>query len=211
MASDYWNARNENFVKTFQKMNNIPADGLAGEQTYTTLDPRSWPMRNLPDGRKIFVTNAFHPTDHKGIDIFYSWEDGDQLIEGYWTPYAGGKVWYPFGAMAVAAADGTVKRSELISTGWLMTVEHANGDTTGYFHGRDQTAMVNVGDTVQRGQPLFYCGWSISKPGPNENNVVHLHFSVQRDGAYLDPEPWLKYATYLPACDLVCADEASAP
>jgi murein DD-endopeptidase MepM/ murein hydrolase activator NlpD len=207
MASDYWNQRNEIFVKSFQTLAGIPADGLAGEQTFTALDPRSWPMRNLPDGRQFFVTNAFDPVKHKGIDIFASWQDGDQLVEGYWTPYAGGKVWYPFGSQSVAACAGTVKRSELIGTGWLITIEHVNGDTTGYFHGREGTALVTVGQQVERGQALFFCGWSIASPGPSENNVVHLHFSVQRDGAYLDPEDWLKYADYLPA--LVCDDETA--
>ena len=212
MPSDYWNGRNEVFADTFQKINNIPADGLAGEQTFTVLDPRNWALRNLLDGRHCFVTNGFAPGVHDGIDIFWWWQDGDQLIHGYWTPYGGGKVWYPYGAMGVAACDGTVRRSELIGTGWLVTIEHANGDTTGYFHGVPQTAMVNVGDTVQRGQPLFFCGWDLSHSStPTESNPVHLHFTVQRDGVYLDPEEWLKYADYLPACQLVCSEELSIP
>lgn len=208
MPSDYWNGRNEVFAKTFQTDNNIPADGLAGEQTFTTLNARNWGMRNLPDGRKIFVTNAYDPGEHDGIDIFFNWLDGDQLVDGYWTSYGGGKVWYPYGAMAVAASAGIVRRSELIGTGWLVTIEHTNGDTTGYFHGVPQTAMVNVGDTVQGGQPLFFCGWDTSHSStPTESNPVHLHFTVQRDGAYMNPETWLQYADYLPACSLVCSEE----
>jgi len=203
MPSDYWNQRNEVFVKSFQTLNGIPADGLAGELTFTTLDPRNWPLRNLPDGRQCFITNGYKPGDHNGIDIFWQWQDGDQLIDGYWTPYAGGKVWYPYATVAVAACAGQVIRSELIGTGWLVTIKHVNGDVTGYFHGFAQTALVNVGDTVQRGQSLFYCGWDTRQP-LSESNPVHLHFSVQRDGAYMDPAAWLKYADYLNACEVVC-------
>jgi murein DD-endopeptidase MepM/ murein hydrolase activator NlpD len=206
MPSDYWNGRNEVFVKTFQKLNGITADGLAGEETFTTLDLRSWPLRNLPDGRKVIVTNGYRPGEHNGIDIFWYWKDGDQLIDGYWTPYAGQKVWYPFGTMAVAACDGVVIRNEEITTGWIVTLRHANEDTTGYIHGRAQTSMVELGQQVKRGQPVFYCGWSTKYPGPSEDNVVHLHFSVVRDGKYLDPEKWLQYASRLDACQLDCPD-----
>jgi murein DD-endopeptidase MepM/ murein hydrolase activator NlpD len=202
--SEYWNGRNEVFVKSFQTLNDLGVDGKAGEQTFSTLDPRSWPLRDLVDGRQCFVTNGFDPVKHKGIDVFWWWQDGDQLIKGYYTPYGGGRVWYPYGTMATAAEDGVIARSELISTGWLVTINHVTGDSTGYFHGIPQTAVVNVGDTVERGQQLFYCGWDRSLSSePTENNPIHLHFSVQRNGAYMDPEDWLRYASYLPAYRLV--------
>jgi hypothetical protein len=205
MPSDYWNGRNEVFVKTFQKLNGITADGLAGEETFTTLDPRSWPLRNLPDGREAFVTNGYRPGDHNGIDLFWYWKAGDQLIEGYNTPYADQRVWYPYGTLAYAACDGKVIRNEMISTGWLVTLLHANDDTTGYVHGLDQTSMVELGQEVKRGEPIYYCGYN-TKYDLSENNPIHLHFSVRRDGAYLDPEKWLQYADRLDACQLDCPD-----
>lgn len=199
-----WPARNKNFVETFQKLNDLNVDGLAGEETNTALDPRYWPLKNLSDGRECFVTNAFNPVTHKGIDAFWWAKDSDEPIPtGYWTPYAGQKVWYPQGTVAVAAAAGKVVYSALISTGWLIRIQHANTDKTGYFHGVDGTAKVGVGDKVVAGQELFECGWMIGPNGstePTENNPVHIHFSVQRDGVYMDPVKWLRYATYFDAC-----------
>lgn len=195
MPTEYWNQHNEVFVKTYQKLNDLPADGLAGEQTFTALDGRCWPLRNLPDGRECFITNPFKAGVHDGVDVFWRWQDGDQLIDGYWTKFGDGRVWYPYGTRAIVACDGVVRRSEAITTGWLVTVEHANGDVTGYFHGVKQTALVKPGDGVGMGMPVFYCGWDLRQP-LSEDNVVHVHFSVQRDGVFIDPAAWLKYAAH---------------
>ena len=110
-----------------------------------------------------------------------------------------GQVFYPDGTRAIAAADGKVTYSGMITTGYLVRVEHENGDVTGYFHGKDGTSLVLAGDIVRRGDPLFLCGWDLSGSlEPTDKNPVHLHFEVQRDGEYMDPEAWLRYASFLP-------------
>lgn len=191
---------NDLFVRTFQKLEGLNPDGAAGEATFTKLDPRSWPLRNLVDGRAAFVTNGFDPINHKGVDLFWWMLDTDEPARtGYETPYGNGRGWYPFNTQAVAAANGLVTYAQQITTGYLIRLQHANGDVTGYFHGQNGTQRVMVGDAVERGDALFTCGWDLSNSGsPTSDNPVHLHFSVQRDDAYMDPELWLRYAQYLP-------------
>ncbi|HUT18594.1 MAG TPA: peptidoglycan DD-metalloendopeptidase family protein [Anaerolineae bacterium] len=188
----------EDFVKFYQKVAGLNPDGIPGEATQTRVDGRSWPLRNLSDGRPVFVTNPFVPGKHDGVDLFWWRLDTDKPARtGYSTAFDNGHVWYPVGTMAVAAAAGRCVRSESISTGYLVVIEHANGDTTGYFHGQAGTAQVFSGDSVSRGQSLFVCGWDRSAP-LSDTNVIHLHFSVQRGGAYMDPAVWLRYASRLP-------------
>ena len=197
---------NDLFVKTFQRLYGLNDDGVAGEATFTDLDPRSWPLRNLVDGRNVLVTNGFDADNHKGVDLFWWQLDSDLPARlGYSTPYgktsdgADGQAFYPFGTRAVAAANGLVTLAEQIGTGLLVLIEHANGDSTGYFHGQQGTQRVLAGDAVARGDALFTCGWDLSNStSPTKLNPVHLHFSAQRDGAYMDPETWLRYAQYLP-------------
>ncbi len=190
-------AVNDNFVVAFQVQHGLNPDGIAGERTYTALNPRSWPLANLSDGRTPFVTNGYSPGSHDGIVIFFWAIDTDAPIPaGYSTPFGGGDVWYPYGTQALAAADGEVIGAEQISTGYLVTLEHQGGETsTRYFHGLAGTSKVHKGDTVVRGQPLFTCGWDLRYP-LSQGNPVHLHFAARRGAVYIDPLVWLRYASY---------------
>jgi murein DD-endopeptidase MepM/ murein hydrolase activator NlpD len=197
--STYWDSRNKALVETIQTQNGLVVDGLAGEETFSSVDLRSWPLKDLNDGREIFITNPYNFPDHKGIDVFWHHQAGDPLVDGYWTKYGSGKVWYPEGTRAVAAAEGSVIHAAMIGTGFLVLVQHLGGYKTGYFHGVDGQTFVSKGDQVKRGQDLFVCGWDLRWP-LSEGNPVHLHFSAQLDGAYMDPAKWLRYASYLSSC-----------
>ena len=63
--------------------------------------------------------------------------------------------------------------------GKLIEVSHGNGFTTRYAH--NERALVNVGDTVTRGEPIALMGSSGRSTGP------HVHFEVLRNGHQVDP------------------------
>lgn len=65
-----------------------------------------------------------------------------------------------------------------------LIIQHDNGFTTGYAHLSD--TLVNVGDTVKNGQVIAKVGNTGASTGP------HLHFTLKKDGNYLDPEIHLK-------------------
>lgn len=196
----YWDDRARVYVTTGQKLAGIDADSLAGEETFTKQDPRSWGVRNLADGRELFITNPFVVGKHDGIDVFFLALASDEPIpDGYWMSWgSANKVFYPYGTKATAACDGLVKHAYYMSTGLLVILEHANTDQTGYFHGLKDTQLVSQGDSVERGQPLFEQGYDISAP-LSSNNGIHQHFTVKRNGIYINPATWLQYADHLPA------------
>lgn len=63
--------------------------------------------------------------------------------------------------------------------GNLIEINHGNGYTTRYAH--NAQTLVNVGDTVERGQAVAVVGSTGRSTGP------HVHFEVLRDGAQINP------------------------
>jgi murein DD-endopeptidase MepM/ murein hydrolase activator NlpD len=63
--------------------------------------------------------------------------------------------------------------------GKLIEISHGNGFTTRYAH--NSRALVAVGDTVTRGEPIALMGSSGRSTGP------HVHFEVLRNGRQVDP------------------------
>lgn len=123
------------------------------------------------------VTDGFGPrisptpgasSNHMGID----------LAPGLGTPI-------------VAAADGIVTAVQPADNGGLgvhVVVEHpALGVRTVYGHALSGSIAVNVGDTVQAGQPIAAVGNTGTSTGP------HLHFEVRdlSTGEANDPAAWL--------------------
>jgi murein DD-endopeptidase MepM/ murein hydrolase activator NlpD len=67
--------------------------------------------------------------------------------------------------------------------GNLIEIDHGNGITTRYAH---QSANdVRPGDVVAAGEVIGRVGATGTATGP------HLHFEIRRDGASLDPAPYL--------------------
>ncbi len=85
----------------------------------------------------------------------------------------------------IAAADGGV----VIFAGWrgglgnAVGVDHGNGFVTWYGHASQ--LAVSSGERVGRGQVIAYVGTTGRSTGP------HLHFSVVRNGVYVDPLAYL--------------------
>lgn len=80
----------------------------------------------------------------------------------------------------VAVASGVVTWSgDRSGYGQMVEVNHGNGYATRYGHNSE--LLVNVGDTVKRGDVIAHMGKTGRATGPN------LHFEVLRDGQQVDP------------------------
>jgi len=85
------------------------------------------------------------------------------------------------GTSVTAAADGTVTRTGMDTMcGCYVIILHANGDAT-YYSFLDEV-LVEEGQQVSRGEQIATVGNTGSSTGP------HLHFSVSRDGKYVNPQ-----------------------
>jgi hypothetical protein len=74
-----------------------------------------------------------------------------------------------------------------------IVVEHVGGVRTLYYHLKQGSALVTVGDVVVQGQPLALIGSS------GRSSLPHLHFEVHdADGAVVDPYagPWSQDETW---------------
>ena len=86
----------------------------------------------------------------------------------------------PEGSQVVAVASGVVTWSrERFGYGRCVEINHGNGLVTRYAH--NQKLLVNVGDTIQKGQPIALIGSTGRSTGP------HLHFEVLKGGRAVDP------------------------
>lgn len=84
------------------------------------------------------------------------------------------------GAEIVSVASGVVTWSgDRYGYGEMVEVNHGNGYVTRYAHNADN--LVNVGDTVKRGDVIARMGDTGRATGPN------LHFEVLRNGTAVDP------------------------
>ncbi len=132
---------------------------LASQQT-----PAGWPVKGG------WVSSSFgsrmHPMTgkkqfHKGVDI-------------------PGKL----GASVVSVADGVVVRSEKTADyGWLVEIDHGDNYTTLYSHNKSN--LVEVGETIKKGQAIAEVGSSGRSTGP------HVHFEVHKKGRVIDPVKYL--------------------
>ncbi len=88
------------------------------------------------------------------------------------------------GADVLAVGSGVVTWSgPRYGYGNLVEVNHGSGYTTRYAHNADN--LVDVGDTVKRGQVIAKMGHTGRATGPN------LHFEVLRDGSAVDPRTFI--------------------
>ncbi len=89
------------------------------------------------------------------------------------------------GAEVVAVATGVVTWSrERYGYGKMVEINHGNGYATRYAH--NERNLVQVGDTVQKGQPVATMGSTGRATGPN------LHFEVLRNGRQVNPLQFIK-------------------
>jgi murein DD-endopeptidase MepM/ murein hydrolase activator NlpD len=91
----------------------------------------------------------------------------------------------PAGAQVVAVASGVVTfTKERFGYGKTVEINHGNGYVTRYAH--NQKVLVEVGETVKKGQPIALIGSTGRSTGP------HLHFEVLKNGRAVDPMTFVR-------------------
>ncbi len=131
------------------------------------------------------VSQGFGPTD---LDI-----EPPLVFQGTFFPHfhTGIDVAAPEGTPLHAAADGVVllaaasvnSAGRLTGYGNYVIIGHAAGFLTLYGHMSE--VAVHAGDRVRQGQLVELEGSTGNSTGP------HVHFEIRRDGALLDPAPFL--------------------
>ena len=90
----------------------------------------------------------------------------------------------PMGANFIAANDGIVTKAEYNSAyGKMVIIDHGGGVSTLYAHGSE--ILVQVGQTVKRGEAVLKVGSTGYSTGP------HAHFEVRLKGIPTDPLPYI--------------------
>ena len=90
----------------------------------------------------------------------------------------------PMGANFIAANDGIVVKAGMNSAyGNMVIIDHGGGVSTLYAHGSE--ILVEVGQTVKRGDAILKVGSTGYSTGP------HAHFEVRLNGVVTDPMPYI--------------------
>jgi murein DD-endopeptidase MepM/ murein hydrolase activator NlpD len=135
----------------------------------TLLMSRSLRERVMPSGRPIeegWLSSKYG----KRNDPFTGKQDFHKGVD-----FAGKK-----GAAVLAVGDGVVTWSgERTGYGNLVEISHGNGFVTRYGH--NQSHLVELGETVKKGQQIAMMGSSGRSTGP------HVHFEVLHDGKTVNP------------------------
>jgi murein DD-endopeptidase MepM/ murein hydrolase activator NlpD len=98
-------------------------------------------------------------------------------------PHNGTDFGAPAGTPIGATAPGVITFIGMAGrSGNLVKVKHDGGYESGYAHLSRFAEHLKVGDQVDRMQVVGYCGSTGSSTAP------HLHFSMKKDGAFIDPE-----------------------
>lgn len=140
----------------------VPAQGMAktvGSTDNLAVKPSIWPASGA-------VTSGF------------GWRD---------SPWGGGSESHPgidiansLGTPIVATADGQVVQSGPAGGyGNVVQIDHGNGITTIYGH--NSSTIVNVGESVRKGQVIAYLGSTGKSTGP------HVHYEIRINGTAVDP------------------------
>ncbi len=135
---------------------------------------RKLQARVLPAGRPItkgWISSKFgiradpftgKPAMHKGIDLAAKEDSGMIAVAAGVVTWAGKRYGY----------------------GNLIEINHGKGYVTRYGHGKK--ILVNVGDTVEKGQVIGTVGSSGRSTGP------HVHFEVWLNGKTVDPMKYVQ-------------------
>lgn len=105
-------------------------------------------------------------------------------ITGVYKLHTGVDISAPMGVNFIAANDGIVTKAGYNSAyGNMVIVDHGGGVSTLYAHGSE--ILVQVGQTVKRGEAVLKVGSTGYSTGP------HAHFEVRLNGVVTDPMPYI--------------------
>jgi len=112
------------------------------------------------------------------VTSFFGWRPNQD--SGGLSLHQGIDIEAPVGTKVVSVLDGVVVSVRQSPTyGLVVEVEHGGGFSTVYGH--LDTALVEVDQTVKRGEAIATVGESGNATGP------HLHFEIRKDGLEVDP------------------------
>ena len=146
------------------------------ESTESTQEPQpSQPDNGGSEGwvvpvDYVYISSPFgtrvHPitgvvTTHYGVDL---------------AAYLGNPIYATRSGVVTQATYGA-------SGGYYVYIDHGDGFTSIYLHMTHY--IVGVGDYVEAGQVIGYCGSTGASTGP------HLHFGLIYNGAYVDPTKYV--------------------
>ena len=105
-------------------------------------------------------------------------------ITGVYKLHTGVDIRAPLGATFIAANDGIVTKASYNGAyGIMVIIDHGGGVSTLYAHGSE--ILVQVGQTVKRGEPVLKVGSTGYSTGP------HAHFEVRLNGVVTNPMPYI--------------------
>lgn len=105
-------------------------------------------------------------------------------ITGVYKLHTGVDIRAPLGATFIAANDGIVTKASYNGAyGNMVIIDHGGGVSTLYAHGSE--ILVQVGQTVKRGEPILKVGSTGYSTGP------HAHFEVRLNGVVTNPMPYI--------------------
>jgi murein DD-endopeptidase MepM/ murein hydrolase activator NlpD len=118
---------------------------------------------------------------------------GYRYYGGFTGTHNGVDLAYTGGCPIRSVAPGIVKHAGWWGGGggWTVIIDHGAGIETHYYHGNGQI-WVKKGEFVSAGQNILFMGTTGNSSG------VHLHFSIFRDGAAFDPQPYVPYKINTP-------------
>jgi hypothetical protein len=170
----------------------VPASTIGSAGSVLSAAPaNAGAALRMPLAGQYAVTQQYGPTSFAA----------EPAYDGYSHFHTGLDYGCPEDTPIAAARSGTV-----IAAGWdtsgfgnRVMIDHGGGLVTLYGHLDNVT--VKVGDKVQAGQQIGLSGTTGNSTGP------HLHFGVEKNGAWVDPAPYLNgtipgSASMLPAASL---------
>jgi murein DD-endopeptidase MepM/ murein hydrolase activator NlpD len=150
------------------------------EQQVELRDSQLSALENVILARQL--KEEIHPEGRPVTDGFISSYFGERAdpFDGRETFHKGVDFAGTQGSSVIAVAAGVVTwAGERSGFGKLVEINHGDGYVTRYAH--NEQTLVNVGQTVKRGQPIALMGSTGRSTGP------HVHFEVLRNGRQVDP------------------------
>ncbi len=158
------------------------------------------PLVGQPEaGRKVVIPGGVKPFKPQEVRLppqstpfataqgtgNWVWPVGGYISQGYWDLHRAIDIATRHGDVVMAADAGTVVYAEWGWAGYgnLVVVDHGNGFRS--YYGHLYGFYVDVGEQVERGQPLGALGNTGLSTGP------HLHFEIRQDGVLRDPLDYL--------------------
>ena len=137
-----------------------------------------------PTERAFFLNSGMHlPLENSVLSSSFGMRVSP--ISGRWIMHHGIDMAAPEGSSIFACKSGTVIAAVTMDNvyGNYVVIKHSEGMTSLYAH--MSSMSVKKGDIVQGGDTIGKVGLTGLTTGP------HLHFEIQQNGEYKDPEKYL--------------------